>query len=415
MTLAAVPPTRDGERDQSERSTPASLGKITTRPSVAEDSAFMLELYASTSKDVLDDLGWSIGGQRTFVIMQAQAEEWNRARLYPGMDRLTICVDEMPVGRLLVCLRNNILHMVDLSLLPRFRGLGIGTQLMGEIIEEARNARVPVKVRVRKDTSGVRFVERLGFSTPTDLGAFVELTWMPPLTALGPDDRDDGFTSHGTRSNRATPTDDLGASTDATEEMPDGMVSIETARVAELQAEEIVAGVAAEAAAAADARETADAAEALRMKDAAETAPIDMVDDVAEATDADTADADEEDPTDETDESAELLEDVHSDVNQAVQQYVAETDAEYLAEPVWLAPEVVVEDEEDLVEEEEEEEVVEEDPEVAARNAEFLESVTATDAFTSTFTANFSAEVVEDVLEEEEVLPFGADRYDPFA
>src|SRR6476620_7755077 len=136
MTLAAVPPTRDGERDQSERSTPASLGKITTRPSVAEDSAFMLELYASTSKDVLDDLGWSIGGQRTFVIMQAQAEEWNRARLYPGMDRLTICVDDLAVGRLLVCMRNNILHLVDLSLLPRYRGNGIGTQLMTEILEE---------------------------------------------------------------------------------------------------------------------------------------------------------------------------------------------------------------------------------------------------------------------------------------
>ena len=412
MTLAAVPPTRDGERDQSERST--SLGKITTRPSVAEDSAFMLELYASTSKDVLDDLGWSIGGQRTFVIMQAQAEEWNRARLYPGMDRLTICVDEMPVGRLLVCLRNNILHMVDLSLLPRFRGLGIGTQLMGEIIEEARNARVPVKVRVRKDSSGVRFVERLGFSTPTDLGAFVELTWMPPLAALGPDDRDDGFTSHGTRSNRATPIDDLDAtSTDTPDEMPDGMVSIETARVAELQAEEIVAGVAAEAAAAADA---AEAAEALRTRDAAEPeAPVDLVVDVAAETDADAVIADDDDPTDETDESAEPVDDVHLDVNQAVQQYVAQTDAEYLAEPVWLAPEVVVEDEEDVVEEEEEEEVVEEDPEVAARNAEFLESVTATDAFTSTFTAYFSAEVVEDVIEEEEILPFGADRYDPFA
>ena len=200
MTLAAVPPTHGNGAQSVVRE--GSLGKITTRPSVAEDSAFMLELYASTSKDVLDDLGWTIGSQRTFVIMQAQTEEWNRARLYPGMDRLTICVDDMPVGRLLVCMRNNVLHLVDLSLLPRFRGNGIGTQLLSEILEEARNARVPVKVKIRKDSGAIRFVERLDFGTPTDLGSNVELTWMPPLTAVGPDAREDGFSSVGTRAHR---------------------------------------------------------------------------------------------------------------------------------------------------------------------------------------------------------------------
>ena len=114
----------------------------------------------------------------------------------------------MPVGRLLVCMRNNMLHLVDLSLLPRFRGNGIGTQLMTEILEEARNARVPVKVKVRKESGAIRFVERLGFGTPTDLGTTVELTWMPPLTALGPDAREDGFSRVGTRAHRPAPTED---------------------------------------------------------------------------------------------------------------------------------------------------------------------------------------------------------------
>jgi hypothetical protein len=95
--------------------------------------------------------------------------------------------------------------------------------------------------------------------------------------------------------------------------------------------------------------------------------------------------------------------------------YVAEADAEYLAEPVWLAPEVVVEEEPE-VEAAEEEPQVEEDPEVAARNAEYLEAVTATDAFTSSFSSTFSAEVGEDAAtEDDDYLPPGADRYDPFA
>ena len=391
MTLAEVPPTRGSGAQTGVRE--GSLGKITTRPSVAEDSAFMLELYASTSKDVLDDLGWTIGSQRTFVIMQAQTEEWNRARLYPGMDRLTICVDEMPVGRLLVCMRNNMLHLVDLSLLPRFRGNGIGTQLMTEILEEARNARVPVKVKVRKDSGAIRFVERLGFGTPTDLGTTVELTWMPPLTALGPDAREDGFSRVGTRAHRPAPTEDslLGDELDELDPSAEADLDDPVTRAA-LEAQEIANEV-----------QSSFAAAALENATEAERAELDAETDLV-------SDTDVEDEIDTEADEAEL-----NDATVAVQQYLAEADAEYVVEPAWLAPEVVVEDE-PVEEETEVEEEVEEDPEIAARNAEFEESAAATDEFTTGLTESFSAEVEEPAVDDEdEQLPFGADRYDPFA
>ena len=351
----------------------------------------MLELYASTSKDVLDDLGWTIGSQRTFVIMQAQTEEWNRARLYPGMDRLTICVDDMPVGRLLVCMRNNMLHLVDLSLLPRFRGNGIGTQLMTEILEEARNARVPVKVKVRKESGAIRFVERLGFATPTDLGTTVELTWMPPLTALGPDAREDGFSRVGTRAHRPAPTEDplLGDELDGLDPSAEADLDDPVTRAA-LEAQEIANEV-----------QSSFAAAAL------ETAATDVEGDL----DTDlVSDIDVEDETDTEADEAEL-----NDATVAVQQYLAEADAEYVVEPAWLAPEVVVEDE-PVEEETDVDEEVEEDPEIAARNAELEESVAATDEFTAGFTESFSAELEEPAVDDEdEQLPLGADRYDPFA
>lgn len=377
MTLPAVPPTRGDETLTVTR--PASLGKITTRPTVAQDSAFMLELYASTSKDLLDHLGWSIGSQRTFVIMQAQTEEWNRARLYPGMDRLTICVDELPVGRLLVCMRNDILHLVDLSLLPRYRGCGIGTQLMGEILGEARNARVPVKVRVRKDSGSVRFVERLGFATPTDLGQYVELTWMPPLTALGPDAREEGFGSHGTRAHRSTAVE----APPADHGFRDG--AFDNGGLHETPGEDAVT---------VDAVATVDEVDLLAAEPGTPDEPLGSRSEEAEQ------------PIDA------VADDEPDEVNEAVQQYVAEADVEYLAEPAWLAPAVAEPESADVEEEPAGEEAVrvEEDPEVAARNAEFRESLAATDEFTSNFTSTFSAEVQED-----DDLPFGADRYDPFA
>jgi GNAT superfamily N-acetyltransferase len=393
MTLAAVPPTRD----QSDAvGHDLSLGKITTRPSVAEDSAFMLELYASTSKKELDELGWSITDQRTFVIMQAQTEEWNRSRLYPGMDRLTICVDEMPVGRLLVCLRNNILHLVDLSLLPRYRGHGIGTQLVGEIIDEARNARVPVKVKVLKDTSAVRFVDRLGFGAPTDLGRYVEMTWMPPLTALGPDAREEGFASHGTRAHRSTAMDEsVGEALDPGDE-PDADVSA--------QAADPVGRTGTDAWSSTEA-EPSDVDRDDHLDVESPIVPVDVTPENA----ADEAVRPQVDPPEVAVRPFE--EGMHQDQSQdAGSEYAGSEYAgpEYAGSE--YAGDVVAEQDTDLatVEAEEADDAAEEE----VPDTTYEDTVAATDEFTANLTASFSAEIREEPVVE---YPARSDRYDPFA
>ncbi len=179
MTLAAaVSPTRADANSVVQRQ--PSPGKITTRPSLPADAEFMLELYAATHEQELAELGWSLTENRSFVIMQAQAEEWKLGRRYPDMDRVTIGIESTPIGRLLVCMREEVLHVVDLSLMPRFRGQGVGTQLMREILGEAREELVPVKIRVLKDSRSFEFVNRLGFDEPLDFGRYVEVTWSPP-------------------------------------------------------------------------------------------------------------------------------------------------------------------------------------------------------------------------------------------
>ncbi|MGA9345332.1 MAG: GNAT family N-acetyltransferase, partial [Nocardioidaceae bacterium] len=182
MTLAAaVSPTRADVNNVVQRQ--PSLGKITTRPSLPADAEFMLELYAATHEEELAELGWSLTENRSFVIMQAQSEEWKLGRRYPGMDHVTIGIDGTSIGRLLVCMREEVLHVVDLSLMPRFRGQGVGTQLMREIIGEAREEGVPIKIRVLKDSRSFQFVSRLGFDEPLDFGLHVEVTWTPPAVA----------------------------------------------------------------------------------------------------------------------------------------------------------------------------------------------------------------------------------------
>ena len=71
--------------------------------------------------------------------------------------------------------------------------------LMREIIGEARDACVPIKIRVLKNSRSFEFVSRLGFDEPLDFGRHVELTWTPPQAAADPDAKGDGFTRRGAR------------------------------------------------------------------------------------------------------------------------------------------------------------------------------------------------------------------------
>lgn len=172
MAVLVTPP-------QPESASPA-LGNVTTRPAVATDSCFLLELYASAYQDELDTIGWSIGSQRTFVIMQAQTREWELIRRHPQLDRLTICVDGVPAGRMLVSRTAIVIHLIDVCLLPVWRGRGIGTRLVKELLEEAAAAEVPMRVRVPKESRVAAVCIELGFTEPLDCGTEWLLTRRPP-------------------------------------------------------------------------------------------------------------------------------------------------------------------------------------------------------------------------------------------
>jgi ribosomal protein S18 acetylase RimI-like enzyme len=54
--------------------------------------------------------------------------------------------------------------VLDLTLLPEYRGRGIGTTLLRAVIAEAERDRVPVRLTVAVDNGRARvFYERLGF------------------------------------------------------------------------------------------------------------------------------------------------------------------------------------------------------------------------------------------------------------
>jgi GNAT superfamily N-acetyltransferase len=155
---------------------------VTTRPMTDDDSMLLFELYASNRADELSRTGWATPQQRSFFRMQALDQERYFQRHYDHLDRRTICINGFSAGRLLVDRPSHAITIVDLALLPAFRGRGVGSLLIRGLLEEAAEQDVPVHVELPKGTDVLTTCERLGFRYADDLGDRWHLVWSPRAT-----------------------------------------------------------------------------------------------------------------------------------------------------------------------------------------------------------------------------------------
>jgi len=132
------------------------------RPVEAADGAFLLELYASTRAGELAATGWDEATRAAFIAQQftAQDRDW-RARL-PDAAYDLVCVGEQRVGRRYVDRSAAAIHVVDVSLLPQWRGHGIGGWLLAGLVAEADAAGVPLTLHVERSNPALRLYARWG-------------------------------------------------------------------------------------------------------------------------------------------------------------------------------------------------------------------------------------------------------------
>lgn len=91
-----------------------------------------------------------------------------------------------PAGRLLLSSGAAVVHVVDVALLGRHRGRGVGTALLAEVQAVGAEVGAPVELSVAAGDDRLRrWYERLGFRVRSGEGAHLRMTWSPPSAADG--------------------------------------------------------------------------------------------------------------------------------------------------------------------------------------------------------------------------------------
>lgn len=161
---------------------PAALAEqgFALRPETEADLPFLFQLYISTRWDELASLtDWSEAQKIGFLQSQFAAQRDHYLKNYGNSSFDVIEQQGVPAGRFYVDRQQRTLLIVDIALLPQWRGRGIGTALIEALFAEARGAGKEVSISVEKFNPAQRLYRRLGFREFAEDDVYWFMYWSP--------------------------------------------------------------------------------------------------------------------------------------------------------------------------------------------------------------------------------------------
>jgi len=86
---------------------------------------------------------------------------------------------DQPIGRIFVHRNDEEIGLVEISLLPEYRGFGIGGSIIATCWP-SRRYRQPSRLHVQCNNPAVRLYHRLGFRLVSDSGVYFLMEWLSP-------------------------------------------------------------------------------------------------------------------------------------------------------------------------------------------------------------------------------------------
>jgi ribosomal protein S18 acetylase RimI-like enzyme len=123
---------------------------------------------------------WDDAQKDAFLRSQFDAQDawWHENYADASFD--VILVGGAPGGRLYVRRGPSEIRIVDIALLPEYRGAGVGTSLLQDLLADGDAAGKSVTIHVERMNPALRLYERLGFAVAEDKGVYLFLERPSP-------------------------------------------------------------------------------------------------------------------------------------------------------------------------------------------------------------------------------------------
>ncbi len=137
-----------------------------------EDLPFLERLYLSVRWQELAQTGWPEDVKLGFLRQQFSFQVKHYRTYYAEADFSIVECQGAPIGRLYLFRGESALRIVDISLLPEWRGGGLGTLLLQAVLAAAGASGRTVSIHVEKFNPAQRLYRRLGFHTIGEDGPY---------------------------------------------------------------------------------------------------------------------------------------------------------------------------------------------------------------------------------------------------
>lgn len=150
---------------------------LTTVEDYARDDVFHYELFVSTRIHEFMDIPLPKQQIQSLVRMQYDAQTIAYERQFPQANHELVYVGDICIGRIITDIQRESIHLVDISLLPKYRGKGYGTELMKRLQSFSMDRGLSMTLHVLQGNPAQYLYERCGFYKTAEMAPYIAMRW----------------------------------------------------------------------------------------------------------------------------------------------------------------------------------------------------------------------------------------------